>query len=65
MGLLEKISWRTRRWNYEITLLNVSLHNTHGCWGIEIGTAAINHNNKWNQYRWICRNINFISPIID
>jgi hypothetical protein len=43
MGLLEKISWRTRRWNCKVTLLNVSLHDTHGCWGIEIGTAAINH----------------------
>lgn len=33
MGLLEKISWRTRKWNLKINLLDIFLHDGDGCWG--------------------------------
>jgi hypothetical protein len=36
MGLLQKISWRTRRWNLAITLFEVLLHDQHGSWGVNI-----------------------------
>ena len=36
MGLLQKISWRTRKWNLKINLLDVFIHDGDGCWGITI-----------------------------
>ena len=33
MGLLEKISWRTRRWNLKFNLLDLYLHDGDQCWG--------------------------------
>ena len=31
--LLQKIAWRTRRWNLKFNLLDVFLHDGDGCWG--------------------------------
>jgi len=33
MGLLQKIAWKTRRWNLKINLLDIYLHDGDGCWG--------------------------------
>lgn len=33
MGLLQKISWKTRRWNLKFNLLEVYLHDGDQCWG--------------------------------
>ena len=32
MGLLQKIAWRTRRWNIKFNLLDIFLHDGDGCW---------------------------------
>lgn len=32
-SFLEKISWKTRRWNYEFSLLNLHLHDSQEAWG--------------------------------
>jgi len=36
MGLLQKISWKTRRWNFKINLLDIFLHDGNGCWGFTL-----------------------------
>jgi len=33
MGLLQKIAWRTRKWNIKFNLLDIFLHDGDGCWG--------------------------------
>jgi len=33
MGLLEKISWQTRKWNLKFNLLDVYIHDGDQCWG--------------------------------
>ena len=33
MGLLQKIAWRTRKWNVKINLLDIFLHDGDHCWG--------------------------------
>lgn len=33
MGLLQKIAWKTRRWNLKINLLEIYLHDGDECWG--------------------------------
>ena len=33
MGLLQKIAWKTRRWNLKINLFDIFLHDGDGCWG--------------------------------
>jgi hypothetical protein len=40
--LLEKISWRTRRWNIKFNLLNIHLHNEDESWGFNFFTFNIN-----------------------
>ena len=36
MGLLQKISWKTRRWNLKLNLLDIFIHDGADCWGITI-----------------------------
>lgn len=36
MGLLQKISWKTRRWNLKVNLLDIFIHDGDGCWGFTI-----------------------------
>ena len=36
--LLQKISWRTRKWNLELKLLCISLHDGSACWGFSLFT---------------------------
>lgn len=43
MGLLQKISWKTRRWNFKIHILNIYLHDGNGSWGIDILTIVSNY----------------------
>jgi hypothetical protein len=33
MGLLQKIAWKTRRWNFKINFLDIYLHDGDHCWG--------------------------------
>lgn len=33
MGLLQKIGWKTRKWNLKFSLLDVYLHDGDECWG--------------------------------
>jgi len=36
MGLLQKIAWKTRRWDLSVTILDISLHDEQGSWGINL-----------------------------
>lgn len=38
MKLLNKIAWKTRRWNFKIQFLNIYLHDGDGTWGFDILT---------------------------
>lgn len=40
--LLEKISWLTRRWNLQIQVLKLSLHDHYGSWGFSFLTISYN-----------------------
>lgn len=35
-SILEKISWKTRKWNYSFDLLQIDLHNNHESWGFRV-----------------------------
>jgi len=41
--LLERISWLTRKINFEIELLNLLLHNGNDSWGFRLFTLNINY----------------------
>jgi hypothetical protein len=32
-GILQKIEWKTHRWNLKFNLLDLYLHDGDGCWG--------------------------------
>ena len=34
--ILQKIAWKTRRWNLKINLLDIYLHDGDGCWGFTL-----------------------------
>jgi len=36
MGLLQKIAWNTRKWNLQINILDVYLHDGDACWGFNL-----------------------------
>lgn len=36
MGLLQKIAWKTRRWNFKINFFDLYLHDGDGCWGFTL-----------------------------
>jgi hypothetical protein len=36
MGLLQKISWATRKWNFKFNFLEVYLHDGDDCWGFSL-----------------------------
>jgi len=36
MKLLQKIAWRTRRWNLKINFFDLFLHDGDGCWGFTL-----------------------------
>ena len=36
MGLLQKIAWKTRKWNLKVTLLDILIHDGDGSWGINL-----------------------------
>jgi hypothetical protein len=38
-GILEKISWLTRRWNFKFRVLDLDLHDEFGAWGFEFFTV--------------------------
>jgi len=39
---LEKISWKTRRWNFKFHLLNLYLHDGDESWGFNFFTFNVN-----------------------
>jgi len=40
--LLQKIDWKTRKWNITIKFLEITLHDGNACWGFEF--LQINRN---------------------
>jgi hypothetical protein len=40
--LLEKISWKTRKWNLKIQFFTLYLHDSDGCWGFELLSISNN-----------------------
>jgi|TARA_B110000908_G_scaffold153111_1_gene189347 hypothetical protein len=36
MGLLQKIAWKTRKWNLTVTILDIAIHDEQGSWGINL-----------------------------
>lgn len=36
MGILQKIAWKTRKWNLKICFLDIALHDNDGSWGIKL-----------------------------
>ena len=34
--LLQKIAWKTRRWNLKFNILDIYLHDGDGCWGFSL-----------------------------
>jgi hypothetical protein len=34
--LLQKIAWKTRKWNLKVNLLDIYLHDGDGCWGFTL-----------------------------
>ena len=43
MGLLQKISWRTRRWNLKFNILDLYLHDGDQCWGFSFCEVIKDH----------------------
>jgi hypothetical protein len=43
MGLLQKISWKTRRWNLKFNLLDIYLHDGDHCWGFSFCEVIKDH----------------------
>lgn len=43
MGLLQKIAWRTRRWNIKFNLLDIFLHDGDHCWGFSFCEVIKDH----------------------
>lgn len=42
-NLLEKISWKTRRWNFKFQLLNLYLHDGDSTWGFNLASFVVNY----------------------
>ena len=36
MKILQKIAWKTRKWNLKINLFDLFLHDGDGCWGFTL-----------------------------
>ena len=43
MGLLQKIGWKTRKWNLKFNLLEVYLHDGDQCWGFSFCEVIKNY----------------------
>jgi hypothetical protein len=43
VGLLQKISWTTRKWNLKFNLLEVYLHDGDACWGFSLCEVIKDH----------------------
>jgi len=43
MKILQKIAWKTRRWNLKIHFINIYLHDGGDSWGIDILTIVNNY----------------------
>ncbi len=43
MGILQKISWNTRKWNLKFNLLEVYLHDGDACWGFSFCEVIKDH----------------------
>lgn len=50
MGLLQKIAWKTRRWNLTVSVLDLALHDNDGSWGIKI----LDFNYKFRSHSLFC-----------
>jgi hypothetical protein len=43
MGLLQKIGWKTRKWNLKFNLLDLYLHDGDQCWGFSFCEVVNNY----------------------
>ena len=43
MGLLQKINWKTRRWNLKFNLLDLHIHDGDQCWGFSFCEVTKNY----------------------
>tara|TARA_B100001093_G_scaffold341800_1_gene326589 strand:- start:10125 stop:10472 length:348 start_codon:yes stop_codon:yes gene_type:complete len=41
--ILEKISWKTHKWNYSFDLLQIDLHDNQESWGFKFFNLSINY----------------------
>jgi len=41
--ILQKIEWKTRRWNLKINLLDIYLHDGDACWGFTLLEVSNNY----------------------
>lgn len=41
--LLKKISWKTRKWNLKINILDIFLHDGHSSWGFNLFEIVHKH----------------------
>jgi len=41
-SILEKISWKTHKWNYSFDLLQIDLHDNQESWGFKFFNCKVN-----------------------
>lgn len=41
--ILQKIAWKTRKWNFKIQLLNIYIHDGDSDWGFDLLTITKNY----------------------
>ncbi len=46
MKILQKIAWKTRKWNLKINLFDLFLHDGDGCWGFVLFEIVHNFETK-------------------
>jgi len=42
-NILEKISWKTRKWNFSFDLLQIDLHDNQSSWGFKLLNFSVNY----------------------
>ena len=42
-NILQKIAWKTRRWNLKISFFDLFLHDGDGCWGFTLFEVVNNY----------------------
>lgn len=42
-NILEKVSWKTHKWNYKFDLLQIDLHDNQESWGFKLLNFSVNY----------------------